>query len=91
MANLHLCTSQSLQLLLQTLLLISKGFKCHDNLLDFILPLLKHFLHLLVLSVETFSLTSAVFLIATRVLYLTILDLDEFSQIVVLLLEGLVL
>lgn len=90
-AYLHLLTSQSLKLLLKSLLLISKGFQCHNHLFDFILPLLQHFLHLFILTIQSFSLSSAILFVPSGIFNLTVLDLNQFSQIVIFLLQSFVL
>jgi len=88
--DLHLVAAHLLQLLLQALLLISERLERQHDLLDLILALLQHLLLLAVFTVEAFALTSALLLVAARILNLTVLDLDELAEILIFLPQRLV-
>ena len=90
-ANLHLLIAHLLKFSLQPFLLVSECLERQDKLLDLVFSLLEHLFLLPVVRVETLALTASVLLIASRVLDLAILDLDELSQILILFLERLVL
>ena len=91
MTNLHLLASHLLQLLLQPLLLVSESLERQNDLLNLVLALLKHLLLLAILSVETFTLTTALLFVASRIFNLSVLDLDELAKVLVFLLERLIL
>ena len=91
MANLEFVTLNLLKLFFQPLLLIREGLECENNLLNFTLSLLECVFKFLVLVAKAVSFSSMTLLISRRILYLTILDLYELSQILVLFLKSLVL
>lgn len=91
MAHLHLMRPRFLQFFLEALLLVSKGLERQYDLLNLVLTLLEHFLLLTILTVEALSLASPLLLVPPRVFYLPIFDLDQLTQILILLLQRLVL
>jgi hypothetical protein len=90
-ADLHLLVAHTFVLFLKAFLLVGKCFERHHDFLDFVLALLQHLLQLTALTVEAFSLTTPVLLIASRLLDLAIFNLDEFTKVFIFLLQGLVL
>ena len=91
MANLEFVTLNLLKLFFQPLLLIREGLECENDLLNFTLSLLECLFKFLVLVAKAVSFSPMTLLISRCILYLTILDLYELSQILVLFLKSLVL
>lgn len=90
-ADLHLVRPHSLIFFLKTLLLISEDFECHDDLFDLVLALLQHLLHLTIVVVKALTFISTILLISSSLFDLPVFDLDQLSQVLVLLLQSLVL
>ena len=90
-AYLHLMRSRLFKFFLKALLLVSEGLKRQHDLLNLILALLEHFLLLAILAVEALSLASALLLVPPRVFNLPVLDLDQLTQVLILLLQCLIL
>lgn len=86
MADVHLLASHAFELFLEPLLLICEGLQSHDDLLNLILPLLKHLFLLAHLSIEAFPLSTALLFVAPGVFDLPVLDLNQLAQILILFL-----
>ena len=91
MSNLHLLFLESIDLLLQSPLLISECFQGKHNLLDLTFPLLNHIFHFLVVLIETVTFGPAILLKLQMHIDLPILDLNQFSQSLTVLLQCLIL